>query len=113
MPPSKLGPQVSAVTRTAVRAISSSRSAAFSTRAILRTCLPLTWVSMASRAPSSAKHEPANRSAWKPITPSTAARISSSAPRATRRALKNRRALFVRLANQSLLQREAGRGLEQ
>ena len=57
-----VGPQVSAVTRTTVRAARISRSAVFSTRAIRRTCLLLTWVSTASRAPSSVAQERRKRS---------------------------------------------------
>src|SRR5712691_11233181 len=117
MPPSRLGPHVSAVTRTAVRAASTSRSAAFRTRATRRTCLPLTWASMASRAPSNVTHERAKRAAWKPITPSAAARRTSKSPRLRKVRLRTRRerarGRAATLAKQRLLEREPGEGIEQ
>src|SRR5713226_4046633 len=117
MPPNRLGPQLSAVTRTAVRAASISRSAAFRTRAIRRTCLPLTCASMASRAPSSVTHERAKRAAWKPITPSAAASRTSNRPRMRKAGLGARRerarGRAATLAKQRLLDREPGEGIEQ
>src|ERR1700730_3111243 len=117
MPPSTLGPHVSAVTCTSVREARTWRSVAFSTRAIRRTCLPLMWVSMAVRAPSRVMQERPKWAARKRTRPRAAASRTSRMPCATdvgrRRRGTGAVTVAMTLAKQASLEREAGEGIQQ